>query len=211
MFSEVRGILWDWNGTLLNDTELSVQTMNQMLQKRNMQPLSIAGYKDIFSFPVKDYYQKLGFDFVSEPFEIPALEYIDLYNCKVQHCCLHEDALTVLEHFQKQGIRQYILSAMEQQTLNQCLEQQEIIQYFDHVSGLDNYYAASKIQSGQQLISTLNLDANELILIGDTVHDYEVASQLGCRCVLIANGHQSRPILESTGALVIDRVMDLLA
>lgn len=210
MFDKVRGILWDWNGTLLNDTELSVQTMNQMLQKRDMQPLSIAGYKDVFSFPVEDYYRKIGFDFVSEPFEIPALEYIDLYNCQVQHCNLHDHAVTVLKHFKNQGFRQYILSAMEQQTLNQCLEQQEIIQYFDHVSGLDNHYAASKIQSGQQLISTLNLNVNELILIGDTVHDYEVASQLGCKCILIANGHQSRHILESTGVLVIDQVMDLL-
>lgn len=210
MFDNFSGILWDWNGTLLNDTELSVQTMNQMLQRRNMQPLSIAGYKDVFSFPVKDYYQKIGFDFVSEPFEVPALEYIDLYNCKVQYCGLHDHAVTVLKHFQKQGIRQFILSAMEQQTLNQCLEQQELIQYFEHVSGLDNHYAASKVQSGQHLISTLNLDVNELVLIGDTVHDYEVASQLGCKCVLIANGHQSRHILESTGMPVINQVKDLL-
>lgn len=210
MFDKVRGILWDWNGTLLNDTELSVQTMNQMLQKRNLPPLSIAGYKDVFSFPVKDYYLKIGFDFVTEPFEIPAMEYIDLYNCKVQHCSLHEHALTVLKHFHQHGIRQFILSAMEQQTLKQCLKQQELISYFEQVSGLDNHYAASKVQSGQQLIASLNLDVNELLLIGDTVHDYEVASQLGCKCVLIANGHQSRHILESTGAPVIDQVKDLL-
>ncbi|HET6556525.1 MAG TPA: HAD family hydrolase [Prolixibacteraceae bacterium] len=210
MLENIRGILWDWNGTLLNDTELSVQTMNQMLQKRNLPPLSLDGYKNVFSFPVKDYYQKIGFDFISEPFEVPALEYIDMYNCQVQHCGLHAHAVTVLKHFQKQGIRQFILSAMEQQTLNQCLEQQEIIQYFEHVSGLDNHYATSKLLNGQELISTLNMDVNELILIGDTVHDYEVASHLGCKCVLIANGHQARHILESTGVPVIDRVKDLL-
>jgi phosphoglycolate phosphatase len=69
MFDQISGIIWDWNGTLLDDTELSVQTMNQMLQKRNLQQLTHASYKEVFSFPVKDYYRKIGFNFTSEPFE----------------------------------------------------------------------------------------------------------------------------------------------
>lgn len=210
MLDKVSGIIWDWNGTLLNDIELSVETMNKMLQKRNLQQLSLSTYRNVFSFPVKDYYQKIGFDFEAEPFEIPALEFIDLYNGKVNSCSLHHQTVQVLTHFQKAGIRQFILSAMEQKALNQCLEQQQINQYFEHVSGLDNHYAASKLENGQQLISSLNLDVNELVLIGDTVHDFEVASDLGCKCVLIANGHQSRHILESTGIPVIDKIDELL-
>ena len=60
-------IILDWNENLLNDTELCVHSMNEMLMKRNLQQLSIAKYKDVFSFPVRDYYQKIGFDFVYEP------------------------------------------------------------------------------------------------------------------------------------------------
>lgn len=211
MFNTITGIIWDWNGTLLNDTELSVQTMNQMLQKRNLQPLSISTYKEVFSFPVRDYYLKIGFDFALEPFEIPALEYIDLYNKRVRHCSLHENTIGVLTHFQNAGIRQFILSAMEQNALHQCLEHNGIDQYFEHVSGLDNHYAASKLDNGLQMIHSLKLNVDELLLIGDTVHDFEVASELGCRCVLIANGHQSRKILESTGVMVIDQLDELLA
>ncbi|MDP2335749.1 MAG: HAD hydrolase-like protein [Bacteroidota bacterium] len=57
----------------------------------------------------------------------------------------------------------------------------------------------------------MKLNANELILIGDTVHDFEVATVLGCRCVLIANGHQSKKVLQNTGALVLDQLSQLLA
>jgi phosphoglycolate phosphatase len=210
MFNKVGGIIWDWNGTLLNDIELCVQTMNEMLQKRNLQQLSLAKYKDVFSFPVKDYYQKIGFDFVSEPFEIPAREFIDLYNDRVSGCQLHNHAVTVLKYFQSKGIRQFVLSAMKQETLEQCLEQHHINIFFELVSGLDNHYASSKLENGLQLISQLNLNANELVLIGDTVHDFEVACKLCCRCVLIANGHQSRQILESTGSLVIDELSQLI-
>lgn len=210
MFDKISGIIWDWNGTLLDDTELSVQTMNQMLQKRNLQPLTITTYKEVFSFPVKDYYSKIGFDFLSEPFEIPATEYIDIYNSSVDNCNLHNHALMVLKYFKDLGIRQYVLSAMEQQALNRCLELLQITQYFEHVSGLDNHYAASKLDNGKQLIKTLHLETGQLLLIGDTVHDYEVACELGCKCILIANGHQSDSILKSTGVTVIDTLSDLI-
>lgn len=211
MFDKINGIIWDWNGTLLDDTELSVQTMNQLLQKRNLQQLTHASYKDVFSFPVKDYYRKIGFDFISEPFEIPAIEYINMYNSKVDDCCLHDHSLTVLNYFKNKGLRQFVLSAMEQQSLDRCLELRHISSYFDHVSGLDNHYAASKIDNGKQMIDHLNLDATQLLLIGDTVHDFEVARELGCKCILIANGHQSKSILESTGAPVVNEIIDLIA
>ncbi|MDO9614699.1 MAG: HAD hydrolase-like protein [Bacteroidota bacterium] len=210
MTETIGGIIWDWNGTLLNDIELCVQTINEMLQKRNLQKLTVDEYKEVFSFPVKDYYQKIGFDFNDEPFDIPALEFIEEYNCQVKGCKLHQNSVSVLNYFQSVGIRQFVLSAMKQDALDQCLEQQNISHYFEHISGLDNHYAASKIENGQQLISELNLNASELILIGDTVHDFEVARELGCQCVLIANGHQSKHILESTGVLVIDELNQLL-
>ena len=63
MVEFIAGIIWDWNGTLLNDMELCVHTINEMLQKRNLHELSVDEYKEVFSFPVKDYYQKIGFDY----------------------------------------------------------------------------------------------------------------------------------------------------
>ena len=206
----IAGIVWDWNGTLLNDTKLCVRTMNEMLKKRNLRQLSVDEYKNVFSFPVKEYYQKIGFDFTVEPFEIPALEFIDLYNDRVKTCQLHDHSITVLQHFQAIGIRQFILSAMQQDTLVQCLEEQHINHFFEFVSGLDNHFAVSKLENGHQLIAELKLNTTQLLLIGDTVHDFEVARELGCQCVLIANGHQSRKILEKTGVLVIDEIKQLI-
>ena len=210
MVDGVGGIIWDWNGTLLNDTGLAVQTMNQMLERRGLPMLSVDRYKSVFTFPVKDYYQKIGFDFQAEPFELPALEFIDCYNSRVNECCLHPDALKVLTYFQSLGVKQYILSAMEQEVLNDCLKHYQIDDFFEYVLGLDNFYAASKIENGHRLISEQGLDINSLVLIGDTVHDFEVAEELGCRCILIADGHQSTKVLQTTGALVVDSISQLL-
>lgn len=210
MIDKIGGVIWDWNGTLLNDAELAVETINSMLIRRNLPQLSVDRYKQVFTFPVKEYYRKIGFDFEAEPFEVPALEFIERYNEQVKGCCLHQDSTTVLNYFQSLGIRQFILSAMQQNTLDECLNHYQINHFFDHVSGLDNHYAASKIENGHRLIAELKLDARELVLIGDTIHDYEVAAELGCQCILIANGHQSREILEATDAWVIDHLNQLL-
>jgi len=210
MMDRIGGIIWDWNGTLLNDIQLCVQTINEMLDKRNLPLLSVNDYKDVFSFPVKNYYQKIGFDFEVEPFEIPALEFIERYNEQMNGCSLHQNSLIVLSYFQSVGIRQFVLSAMKQDALEDCLNHQQISHFFEHVSGLDNHYAASKMENGRRLISGLNLNIAELVLIGDTVHDFEVATELGCQCILIANGHQSREVLQATGVLVIDRLEQLL-
>ncbi len=204
------GIIWDWNGTLLNDAHLSVQTMNKLLTKRDLPLLSLDSYRDVFTFPVREYYRKIGFDFLLEPFEIPASEFIELYNCEVNRCLLHPDSTKVLNHFQSLGIPQFVLSAMQQETLDDCLIHHQINHYFEHVSGLNDHYAVSKTENGHRLISALNMDSTRMLLIGDTDHDYEVACELGCSCVLVANGHQSRSILESTGAKVINCLSDLL-
>ena len=210
MINRYQSIIWDWNGTLLNDMQLCVHTINEMLEKRNLPLQSLSSYKNVFSFPVKDYYQKIGFDFENEPFEIPAMEFIDRYNHQVSGCSLHEDSLRVLNYFQSAGIRQFVLSAMHQDILDECLKHYQIDHFFEHVSGLDNHFAVSKTENGHRLIAELGLHPNELILIGDTVHDFEVARELGCECILIANGHQSKEVLQKTGVAVVDRLEQLL-
>ncbi len=210
MIDGVRGIIWDWNGTLLDDAMLAVSTMNQILEKRGMALLSVDTYKSVFTFPVIKYYQRIGFDFQREPFEIPASEFIDLYNSKVDKCRLHNDTVRILSAFQSRRMRQFILSAMEQTVLDQCLLNYKIDHFFEYALGLDNIYAASKIENGRRLIAQQNLKASQLVLIGDTVHDFEVATELGCSCILVADGHQSKGVLQETGAKVLDSISQLL-
>lgn len=112
MIGRASGIIWDWNGTLLDDATLAVDTMNAMLAKRGLSQLSLERYKEVFTFPVKEYYQKIGFDFNVEPFEVPALEFIDRYNELVGGCSLHSDSIAVLSSFKRRGLRQFVLSAM---------------------------------------------------------------------------------------------------
>ena len=69
-------IIWDWNGTLLDDAWLCVDVMNGMLEERGMKLKTVDEYRELFDFPVRDYYEKLGFNFKDEPFDKVGMEFI---------------------------------------------------------------------------------------------------------------------------------------
>lgn len=202
-------IIWDWNGTLLNDVDIAVNSINQLLGDRNLKLLTIEKYLEVFTFPVQDYYEQIGFDLKKEPFEIPAFQFISIYNKAVETCGLYKEVIPSLTKLCNGGYRQFILSAMEQQQLEKTVRDNGISCFFEDLYGLSDHFAKSKVENGMSLIRERGLDPEKTLLIGDTTHDYDVASVIGCSCVLIAKGHQSRERLLKSGANVLDSLDEI--
>lgn len=206
----VQYIFWDWNGTLLDDAEICMHTMNSMLQKRQMPLLHLEYYKSIFGFPVIDYYQKIGFDFKIESFEDLSVEFIEMYNNELEFAPLIEGAKEVLHHFKNTEHKNIIISAMKQDMLLKSVRDKKVEDYFSDILGISNIYADSKSKIALDFVQKNLINKNDIVLIGDTAHDYEVAEAIGCRCILIADGHQSEERLKETGAEVISTLSNLL-
>lgn len=202
-------IIWDWNGTLLNDLDLCISTINKLLTKRNLPLLDNNTYKEAFSFPVEKYYRTIGFDFNNEDFSVMSKEFIDMYDEKVSQCDLHSYALDILEWFRSKGIRQFILSTMKHSMLVKTLKDKGIYHFFEAVSGLNDHFAVSKIEKGEQLLNEYNIRKESTYIIGDTDHDFEVARTLGIKSILVADGHQSEKKLSDTGAKVVASLNNL--
>ncbi len=203
-------IIWDWNGTLLDDIDLCIRSINKLLVDRNLPAVKKDTYKQIFSFPVQDYYRALGFDFKKEDFSIPAHQFIDLYKSGFAGCNMQKNGVEVLQNFEERGYNQFVLSAMEHEMLEKTLKEKDISKYFTSVAGLQDHYAVSKKEQGLKLIKDYQIDKKITWLIGDTTHDFEVARELDVKCILIADGHQSKQRLLKTGAKVIDNLEQLL-
>ncbi len=209
MISKYKHIIWDWNGTLFDDLHLSASLINGVLRKRNLPELSIEKYREIFTFPVKDYYARTGLDFEKESFEVVGKEWMDQYELRKYECGLSRCAIEVLEKIRNKGIDQSILSAYSQHTLVEVVTKSGVAGYFSHMVGLDNIYATSKLELGKKLINDLGLNGGEAVLIGDTLHDFDVAKGIGADCILIAGGHQCKETLLTSGVQVYDSLEDL--
>lgn len=132
-----------------------------------------------------------------------------MYDNGVENCNLHNSAIEVLTYFQKKGVRQFVLSAMEQGMLKRTLKHNSVFDFFESIYGLNNHYAVSKTERGKQLISEFNIEKENTWIIGDTIHDYEVAEKLDIKTILITNGHQSEARLRNTGSIVISKLKEL--
>ena len=203
-------IIWDWNGTLLDDVDYCVENMNVLLAKRNLSLIDKNIYRDIFTFPVINYYKKVGFDLEKEGFEKPAHEYIDLYFGNFHKTGLYPCAKDVLKYFQEKGYKQAMLSAMEHKSLEKTLEEKGILKYFDIVTGIGDHYGSSKVETGKKLVKELGTDPSNAVMIGDTLHDKEVADAMGVDIILLSSGHYSRERLKTANTLIIDKLSDLL-
>ncbi|MBL7113239.1 MAG: HAD family hydrolase, partial [Bacteroidales bacterium] len=62
-----------------------------------------------------------------------------------------------------------------------------------------------------RLIQDLGIPKQELIFVGDTLHDAEVASEIGIDCILIPNGHHSEERIRSAGVPVFLSLLDFVA
>jgi phosphoglycolate phosphatase len=207
--SLINNIIWDFNGTLLNDMQVCIDCINIMLKERNLPALELDRYREIFTFPVKDYYLSLGFDFHKEPFEIPAHQFIDLYREYLHLAPLQPDAVETLEFFSHRRYQQEILSAMEQEFLEDTLKSKGILKYFDKISGITNHLGEGKLEMAKEMISRSGRKPDEICMIGDTVHDFEVAQGSGISCILIARGHQSYERLKVLDCLVLKDMKSL--
>ena len=197
-----RHLIWDWNGTLLDDLDLSIAVMNSLLARRRLPRLDRARYHALFDFPVRAYYERLGFDPVVDSFEHLSVEFIAGYDDRRLESTLHRDSRRVLAAVRAAGLRQSILSAYRHETLVEIVTHFGIAAHFDQIAGLDNIHAHSKVALGQDLVRRLGVPPGEILLVGDTLHDLEVARELGVGCALVAAGHHPAARLRNGDAPV---------
>ena len=202
-------LMWDFNGTIFDDAQAGIDAVNKMLSERGLPIIeSRERYKEIFDFPIEDYYKGLGFDFDREPYEYLAPIWVDLYNKNAEHADLCPGVRETMERVREMGVEQSVLSACELGMLQRYLKKLGVEGYLSEVMGLDNIHARSKLALAYDWIEK-NKGAR-VLMIGDTTHDFETADALGADCVLYAGGHQCREKLERCGCPVIDSIGEII-
>ena len=204
-----RHLLWDWNGTLLDDLELCVDIVNGMLERRALPALDVARYHAHFDFPVRGFYERLGFDLRGDAFVELSREFIAEFDARRLEAQLHAGVDELLTRVTASGRAQSILSAHRQVTLHEIVALQGIDRHFSTMAGLDDAHAHGKIDRGHALVRELDLPPESFILVGDTLHDLEVARALGIDCVLVARGHHAAERLRASGAHVVVDLREL--
>lgn len=203
-------IVWDFNGTLLDDIMAGIDAVNVMLAQRGLATIeSVDAYRELFCFPIIKYYAKLGFDFDKEDYySVLAPEWVAMYLENYKHSKLTPNSKQTLQRLGEMGYSQILLSATEITMLKGQLRDLGLEGYFDQVCGLDNIHAGGKVHTA--LAWREQHPQAKLLFVGDTEHDYEVACAVGADCVLYSKGHQSYTQLAACGCPMIEDLSELV-
>ena len=203
-------LIWDFNGTIFDDADAGIDAVNKMLSERDLDIIpSKERYRELFDFPIKDYYKNLGFDFEKESYEeILAPMWVALYEENAKSAPLMPGVKETMERAEELGVDQSVLSACEIGMLERYLERFGVRKYLSGVMGLGNIHAKGKLGLAEEWKNAHK--GAVALMVGDTTHDFETAQTLGADCVLYAGGHQSRAKLEACGCPVVDRIEEIV-
>lgn len=204
-------IIWDFNGTILDDLELCLDLLNDMLHQQKKPTIDISRYKDIFGFPIQDYYVQAGISFDTVSFDTLSQYFIEKYQPASFNCQLNQGVIEVLTKTTALGIRHIILSASKTDNLIEQTQVLGIDRFFEDVIGTDNIKGMGKVQRGLDWIKEARINPDECLYVGDTIHDAEVAHALGVKVLLYSGGHQSKTQLLSKHEQIIDHISDIMS
>ena len=195
-------VIWDWNGTIIDDADLCLAIENELLYERGMPTITKAWYLAHFSFPIRAYYEIMGYTFEHESFEAVSEIFMQRYRARFGDCPLRKGVTDVLKAIEKDCVRQTLLSLTQQDDLVAQANRFGVAPYFSEILGNDDILGHSKVERAKSYIEQCGIDPKDALFVGDTDHDVEVANAVGCRCVLLEGGHQSRSVLLRCGVPV---------
>ena len=200
-------VIWDWNGTLIDDMRVSLGSVNRILADRGMPPITEADYYDYIDTPITRFYERL-FDLEKTDVTRLLREFNVNYDALLDGSEVREGTRRALAAVAGAGVRQIVLSAFEQNKLRRMLREYGVDGCFSAVLGADDIHCGDKTDRAREYFAAEGLSPERAVVIGDTLHDAAVAKAVGCGCVLVRGGHQGDAELEASGVTLADSAAD---
>lgn len=201
-------IIWDFNGTIIDDVYAALGAVNDMLTIRNQNTIDINTYYKAMDIPIWKFYERVFLPDTITPEEAIA-EFDAGYEKHLSSKPLMEGIVDILETFRNMGKHQIVVSASHVDKVKARLSELGILDFFSEVLAHSDYNADSKTYLAREYFKTHNLDFADAVVIGDSVFDFTMASELQCDCILTTQGHQSRREFKSVDAHIIGSLYEL--
>jgi phosphoglycolate phosphatase-like HAD superfamily hydrolase len=195
-------VVWDWNGTLLDDLHQVVDAVNVTLGEIGEHPITIREYGAHYQRPVRRFYEAL----LERPVRDDEWRLIDdvfhtAYRKLVPSIRLAPDAIEALTAVRNSAHTQSLLSMLWQDDLVDMVKTFRIDGYMSRVDGLTGERGARKQAFLDRHLKALGdgLGGSDVLVIGDSLDDVEAAGAVGTKCVLYDRGTFPREHVRQAG------------
>jgi phosphoglycolate phosphatase-like HAD superfamily hydrolase len=201
-------VVWDWNGTLVEDLPVVVESVNAALGAIGETPITEDDYRAYFTRPVEQFYERLLERLIS-PDEWDTLDRVfhDQYRDALDRVPLAVDATQAIESVGARGWSQSILSMWWEDELLDVVSRHGLADQMALVQGNVNDPGGEKAGHLLRHVSTLDVDVGSVVMIGDSIDDAVAAGVVGTACVLYDGGSHHLDDLEEVGVPVSDSLV----
>lgn len=205
---EYKVIIWDFNGTLIDDIHATLASVNDMLTRRNQDIIDFSTYSKTVDTPIWKFYEAVFIKGSITP-EEAVKEFNEGYDKHLRENPLMEGAKEMLSFYQSLHKHQLIVSASNINKVRKSLGALGISEYFTEVLAMSDYNAGDKTFLAREYLEKNSISPSDAVVIGDCVFDFRMAQEIGADAILNTRGHQARTELSETGAPIIDDLAEL--
>ena len=202
-------LVWDWNGTLLDDLAIVVEAVNASIGLFGLNPITADDYRDHYTRPVRHFYDRL-FGRIIEDHEWLRLNttFHEVYFDLAADVDLAPGAREAVELLETSGWTQSLLSMSPQDWLDGIIDRLGLRERFEIVDGLSGPTGGLKAAHLEEHLRVLDIEGEGVVVVGDTPDDVAAARHVGARAVLFHGGSHHLEMLESEGVPVAETIAD---
>ena len=200
-------LVWDWNGTLLDDLSLVVSSTNHAFAAVGARAVDADEHRTRFRRPVADFYAEiLGRAVDVEEFGRLDRIFHDAYRLGLTTMSLAADAMTAIRSWPG---TQSLLSMWFHEELVPAIETYGLAGVFTRVDGLRTEVGGD-LKAGHlaRHLAELGIAGDQVVLIGDSLDDAEAADSVGGRAVLYTGGFTAPARLHASGRPVAHTLVE---
>ena len=200
----IKLVAFDWNGTLLSDTQTVVDSSNHFIKALGAKPITLKFYREYFTVPVIDFYEIAGLNRqeVLRNSRLNSEIFHKFYELKVKRLRSRAGARKVLTWLNQNQIQAVIISNHIVERINEQLDRLRLLPYISKTIANNQLDEALKSKNkGKKLktfISSKKIKSHEVLVVGDSTEEIEIAKEFGSTSVAITHGHYSTTRLKAT-------------
>ncbi|MER5740481.1 MULTISPECIES: HAD hydrolase-like protein [unclassified Streptomyces] len=205
-------LVWDWNGTLLDDIAAVIGATNAAFAELGLEQLTLERYRDLYTVPVPKFYERLmGRLPTDAEWTLMDGTFHRYYWERAEACGLTAGAAELLAARQAAGATQSLLSLAPHADLLPLVRRHGIAERFVRVDGRPDSSTDGKSGHMVRHLRALAVPAERIVVIGDAADDAVAAAHVGAKAVLFTGGSHSRASLERVGVPVVDTLEEAVS
>jgi phosphoglycolate phosphatase-like HAD superfamily hydrolase len=200
-------VVWDWNGTLLDDLPIVIQSVNRSIRAFGLNAIDAGVYRDHYTRPVRHFYDSLfGRPVTDEEWLRLNTGFHESYFELATRVDLAPGARDAMARLQHAGWTQSLLSMSPQDWLVGIVDRLGLTELFLIVDGLSGPSGGLKAFHLEEHLAALAIDGDRVVVVGDTPDDVAAARHVGAVPILFHGGSHHMDVLEAEGVPIAETI-----